>query len=364
MKRTPDTIRTALDTTLSGVSCDAALYGRVIRAAQGEAPSIKRKLTLSTAVVLLLILLAGSAAIAAACRGVSYFLVEHYDEENTLDSNYLFSVTQESHSNPLVTASVTDAYWDGVKLSVACLVAPVNAGQIIRSDCDEPTHHHYLPTEAADLQLNFSGTSDTVTITDTETGEIIQLMRLGSNCFCEEDGTLSVFYSIPLNSMSTSIAVSIPISITHLASGELVESVLRFRLPVVTDPIAEHEHQWEPATCISPKTCTICQRYEGELGDHQFQPSPNFPELSVCPVCKLVRNWSLGIPSDIVFQPGDDHEYVQVLQRHLKERGYLSFYFSNSYDDATMEAVKAFQQEHGLEPDGICDSETLLALFP
>jgi len=364
MKRTPDTIRTALDTTLSGVTCDDALYSRIICAAQGETPSVKRRLTLSTAVVLLLILLAGSAAIAAAYRGVSYFLFEHYGEESTLDSDYLFSVTQKSHSNPLVTASVTDAYWDGVTLSFVCRVAPITAGQVIRPDYDYPTQPHYLPIEAADLQLNYDVSLQKITITDDESDEIIRPTHLSINWFCEEDGTLSVFYSIPLNSMSTSITVSIPISITHLASGELVESVLRFSLPVLSDPIAEHKHQWEPATCVTPKTCTICQRYEGELGEHDFQPSHTFPELFVCPVCKFVRNWYQGIPSDIVFQPGDDHEYVQVLHWHLKERGYLPGIFSNSYDDATMEAVKAFQQEHGLEPDGICDAETLKVLFP
>jgi len=197
MKRTPDTIRTALDTTLSGVTCDDALYSRIICAAQGETPSVKRRLTLSTAVVLLLILLAGSAAIAAAYRGVSYFLFEHYGEESTLDSDYLFSVTQKSHSNPLVTASVTDAYWDGVTLSFVCRVAPITAGQVIRPDYDYPTQPHYLPIEAADLQLNYDVSLQKITITDDESDEIIRPTHLSINWFCEEDGTLSVFYSIP-----------------------------------------------------------------------------------------------------------------------------------------------------------------------
>lgn len=361
MTRRHEDIRSALDTTLSGISRDPFLASRIVSIAKGETPPVKRKLTLSVVVVLLLVLIAGSAAIAAAYRGVSYFMVERYNSTGKLDNDYLLSDLKQSHSNPLVTATVTDAYWDGVQLSVAYRVSPVVYGQVIRNDCDIPAHDHYLPVEAADIQL-CSFELDTIAITDEESGEIIRPNRCSSNWFCEEDGSMSVFHSFPLNSMSKSASVSIPLSLMMIATGERFESTLNFQLPVLDDPIAEHEHVWLPASCCSPKICSVCQRYEGDLGHHDFHPSEDGSHF-VCVVCTVTMS-KPAYPQSIPLKPGDGSNYVINLQNRLHELGFYSGLHSGKYDDETTEAVKAYQESQGLDPDGICDTSTLELLFP
>lgn len=363
MTRKPEDVRTALDAALSGVSHDPVLYNRIINLSKGETPPVKRKLTLSMAVVLILALITGSVAIAVVYRGVSYFLVERYNSSERLDNDYLLSGIQQEHSNPVAHVEIVDAYWDGVDLSVAYRISPVDPEHVIRIECNYPFHDHYRPVEEATLLLHRTDVSR-IKITVNENDQPEQRHHIAYDWIYEEDGSLIVFNSFPLNSMSEAVSVSIPVSLTLAATGEQFDSILCCELPVRNDPIAEHEHVWEPAYCASPKICTICKRYEGDPGDHDFQPSATFKELSVCTFCKMVRNWDQGIPPHIVFQPGDSHEYVLVLQLHLNERGYLPRIVTNSYDEATMEAVKAFQLSQGLEPTGICDSETLKAMFP
>ena len=57
MTRKPEDIRTAIDTTLSGASHDPTLFNRVVNASKGDTPPVKKKLTLSMALVLVLMLL-------------------------------------------------------------------------------------------------------------------------------------------------------------------------------------------------------------------------------------------------------------------------------------------------------------------
>ena len=363
MNRKPQDICKALDTALSGVSRDPALYNRIINLSKGEEPTVKRRLTLSMAIVLILALITGSAAIAAVYRGVSYFLVERWNEPEKLNKDYLLSALSQEHSNPVVHAAIVDAYWDGVDLSVAFHVSPVDPSHTIRIECNYPAHDHYLPVEDADLLLHPTDVSR-IEITINENDKPERRHHCAYDWIYEEDGSPTVINSFPLNSMSEAASISIPITVTKVATGEQFDSVLHCKLPTRTDPVAAHEHVWEPATCASPKICSICQRYEGDQGEHDFQPSAAFPELSVCTVCGFVRNWHSVTPTNVSFQLGDSHEYVQVLQWRLQEQGFLPRIQSNTYDEATIEAVKAFQSAHGLEPSGECDSATLKALFP
>ena len=362
MTRTTETIRPALDAALSGVSRDPALYADVISAAKGEAAPVKRKLTLSMAFVLILLLLISSAAIAVAYRGVSYFMFEMYGDPVALDEDYLISGMEQSHSNPLVNVSVTDAYWDGVDLSIAYHVSPVDPNHSIRVDCDSPAHDHYRPIESADIQLD-SVDLLRIAITDHETGAITRPHHCGSNWVYEADDSLSVFNSFTLNSMSGSATVSIPISVMLLDSGEQFDSILHYQLPVLDDPVAEHEHEWLPATCGSPTICTICGRGDNELGDHNYQLSPN-ETCFVCIVCGVdISRYSMTNPT-FTLKPGDASNIVLTLNHRLSELGYYSGILHGKYDDATTQAVKAFQESVGMIADGICTPETLRKLFP
>ena len=71
-------------------------------------------------------------------------------------------------------------------------------------------------------------------------------------------------------------------------------------------------------------------------------------------------------PSDLydTVQYGDRGEMVLQVQDILRYTfGYTSVSLNSYYDTATMEAVRDFQANHGLTPDGICGSKTLSVLF-
>ena len=59
---------------------------------------------------------------------------------------------------------------------------------------------------------------------------------------------------------------------------------------------------------------------------------------------------------------GDRGELVVEIQDCLVAEGYLD-HVTGTYDDATMEAVKAFQRKNGLTPDGVAGGRTLEVLF-
>ncbi len=55
----------------------------------------------------------------------------------------------------------------------------------------------------------------------------------------------------------------------------------------------EHEHQWEEATCTSPKTCTVCDIEKGDPLEHQWEKATCISPKT-CTVC----NESIGEPLD------------------------------------------------------------------
>ena len=61
-------------------------------------------------------------------------------------------------------------------------------------------------------------------------------------------------------------------------------------------------------------------------------------------------------------QAGDRGMLVEEVQDCLVQLGYLNE-VTSVYDDATVNAVKAFQRDHGLTPDGKCGTLTLQMLF-
>lgn len=119
MNRTPQDVRTALDTVLSGASHDPTLYHRVVNASKGDVPQVKRKLTISMAFVLILVLMSGTVALAAAYRGVSWFLTDRQLEPQEISADLLMSDLTQASTSEWLDAHVQDAYWDGTTLSVS-----------------------------------------------------------------------------------------------------------------------------------------------------------------------------------------------------------------------------------------------------
>ena len=68
-----------------------------------------------------------------------------------------------------------------------------------------------------------------------------------------------------------------------------------------------------------------------------------------------------NVQYDTVY-PGQADDIVVQIQDCLVQMGYLDS-ITGTYDDATTQAVKEFQQANGLTADGICGSKTLVIMF-
>lgn len=279
MTRKPEDIRNALDTVLSGASHDPTLFNRVVNVSKGDSPPMKRKLTLSLAFVLILSLLTGTVAMAAAYHGVSWFLTEQTCEPTELDPAYLMDTLRQNHTSDRLIASVQDAYWDGKTIFIAYHITANDPSLNVQMRCDTESHAHYRPMEDADILLT---PPDLINI--TVGGTILRPNGSSLDWLYEEDGTLTVMLSFAVNDLSEPINISIPISNTRTANGAEEFAMLHCSFPVLADPIEKHEHDWAPATCVSPKTCRICGRTTGGLGQHDFQPGPE-PGQKTCPIC-------------------------------------------------------------------------------
>jgi peptidoglycan hydrolase-like protein with peptidoglycan-binding domain len=65
----------------------------------------------------------------------------------------------------------------------------------------------------------------------------------------------------------------------------------------------------------------------------------------------------MGMPPTLSL--GSTGDFVQGLQRDLSAKGYLdASAVSGTFDEATAEAVKAFQQDNGLTVDGVVGPQT------
>lgn len=360
MTRKHDDIRTALDETLSFVSCDPALFSSVVNASKGDAPPMKRKFTLSMALAMILILVTATAAVAAACHGVSYFLSNKSDAPVALDPDYLLSDLRQNHNDKYLNASVVDAYWDGLALSVAYHVAPANPTKTIRMECTNPEHPHYRPMEDADILLK---EPDFINITDDATGKISRPMELSCDWIYEEDGSISAIVTLQHYNMDRLSAVSVPIFHRFAESDRLYRSMLHCYPPTLADPIENHEHIWSAADCITLSSCAICSRIQPGLGEHHYLPDEGGKTLS-CQVCGDSMNRPFNIPKTMSLKEGDNSPFVMVLQLRLQELGYYNAPLTAYFNTATKEAVKAFQKDNKLVTDGLFGSSTNDLLFP
>ena len=279
MIRKPEDIRKAIDTTLSGASHDPTLFNRVVNASKGDSPPMKRKLTFSMTFLLILALLTGTVAFAAAYRSVSWFLTEQTCEPQSLNPDYLMDDLQQNHTSKRLNADVEDAYWDGNTLSIVFHVTASDPSMIVAIACDTETHEHYRPIDNADVLLEMPEF-----INITVGNEILRPLGSSVNWLYEEDGTLTIMHSFVVNDMSKPLGVSIPLINTIVSNGTEEFAILHCNLPALADPIAAHEHDWVPATCVSPMTCKLCGRTEGGLGEHNFPPI-YCNIIRTCPVC-------------------------------------------------------------------------------
>ena len=77
----------------------------------------------------------------------------------------------------------------------------------------------------------------------------------------------------------------------------------------------------------------------------------------VCAVILLA-----GQPQAAVYQKGSTGETVRTIQTKLKRWGYYTGAVDGVYGSKTAEAVRYFQRQNGLTPDGVCGDKTLKAL--
>jgi murein L,D-transpeptidase YcbB/YkuD len=71
---------------------------------------------------------------------------------------------------------------------------------------------------------------------------------------------------------------------------------------------------------------------------------------------------ALAVPEDVTLKSGDEGASAKKLQRALNALGYDVGKADGVFGPATVEAVKKFQADSGLDADGVAGQETLSAL--
>jgi general secretion pathway protein A len=77
--------------------------------------------------------------------------------------------------------------------------------------------------------------------------------------------------------------------------------------------------------------------------------------------CYLIWKNFLNIPQKL--KPGTKGAVVGSLQSLLKGAGVYRGQLTGVFDQATIAAVKSFQADRGIEPDGLAGKQTLLLLY-
>ena len=74
----------------------------------------------------------------------------------------------------------------------------------------------------------------------------------------------------------------------------------------------------------------------------------------------------MDVEEDVYYPPliyGDEEQGVKDLQTRLFELGYYTGNISGLYREGTQAAVKAFQEDYGLDPTGEADSDTQALMY-
>lgn len=333
MNRTPQDVRTALDTVLSGASHDPALFHRVVHASKGDVPQVKRKLTVSMAFVLIPVLMSGTVALAAAYRGVSWFLTERTAQPITIDPDQIMTnLTQESTSEWL-DAQVQDAYWDGSMLSVSIRLTPKDTAHPFALEYDigadgESFDRIWLS--------DAEGNPNQMALADWLNGRTAILLRDPKITVTAADKAVpwtSLDYVHEVDENAVVMLLQIPVN-DMTAGGQAIITLDSVKL-YPTDGEDAATERWLAQQPGETESATL---------------TVTLPALDAPVSYETMR-------------PGDEGDAVAELQTHLHALNLYDGEISGVYDDATVQAVKAFQKENGLAADGVCGTKTIELLF-
>lgn len=95
------------------------------------------------------------------------------------------------------------------------------------------------------------------------------------------------------------------------------------------------DHSFAPATCLAPKTCTVCGYYEGEKGDHSYTATVTAPTCTAdgytthtCSVC------SDSYTDSIVNKTGHKYDISVVTEPTCTEGGYTTYTCSGCHNSS------------------------------
>ena len=142
--------------------------------------------------------------------------------------------------------------------------------------------------------------------------------------------------------------------------------------------LTENESAYEPLQYGSQgETVTAVQQRLKDLGYYTGKVSGNFLDGTKAAVKRFQKDYGLEETGEVdgeteallmnaeyrVIDNGTDGEDVSRLQEHLKELGYFTQNATGKFRSITQKAVKAFQENNGLEATGIADVETQRVLY-
>ncbi|MEB3826315.1 peptidoglycan-binding domain-containing protein [Phormidium sp. CCY1219] len=84
--------------------------------------------------------------------------------------------------------------------------------------------------------------------------------------------------------------------------------------------------------------------------------------MALIPLGLTASFLGMSSPALALLRQGESGKEVNQIQYRLQELGYFQTDISGYYGDITKQAVKHFQKENGLTPDGIVGPQTLAAL--
>ncbi len=143
MTRTPDDIRKAIDTTLSGASHDPTLFGRVVNASKGDLPPVKRKMHVVLVVSIILLLLSGTALAAGLnIAGIQdFFNLRHelslkgmasgFEESFEINQKGVVRPSKQRHTSEIVDFSVKEVYRTNKAVYVFAIMTPLADNTVI-----------------------------------------------------------------------------------------------------------------------------------------------------------------------------------------------------------------------------------------
>ena len=92
-------------------------------------------------------------------------------------------------------------------------------------------------------------------------------------------------------------------------------------------------------------------------------PTPTVRPVQVTPDVSLVTNTPAPTVTPSYLANGSEGEMVVQLQQRLQQLGYYTGALDGQYGNGTKSAVRIFQQQHGLDADGVAGQQTMTVLY-